>query len=61
MLSSLIYAVAHLVRSPARFYLVGVHPAAGFENLGASASQLAHPLVAIPAFIGLILAANRAA
>jgi len=42
--SSAFYALAHLVRSPAHYYLVGFHPAAGFHNLADSAAQLGHPV-----------------
>jgi len=54
-ISSAVYALAHLVRSPARFYLTGFDAAAGFHNLGASIAQLAHPLAALPALVGLFL------
>jgi membrane protease YdiL (CAAX protease family) len=54
-LSSAVYALAHLVRSPARFYLAGFDAAAGFHNLGASLTQLTHPLAALPALVGLFL------
>jgi membrane protease YdiL (CAAX protease family) len=55
IVTSAIYAVVHLVRSPAHYYLVGFHPAAGLQNLGASAAQLGHPIVAAPTVIGLFL------
>jgi membrane protease YdiL (CAAX protease family) len=54
-ISSAVYALAHLVRSPARFYLAGFYPTAGLHNLGASLAQLAHPAGALPAFVGLFL------
>jgi membrane protease YdiL (CAAX protease family) len=54
-ISSAVYALAHLVRSPARFYLAGFDAAAGFHNLGASLAQLAHPAAALPALVGLFL------
>ena len=54
-ISSAIYALAHLVRSPARFYVTGFDAAAGFHNLGASLAQLAHPAAALPALVGLFL------
>jgi CAAX protease family protein len=50
-----IYAVAHLVRSPARFYVTGYSPAAGLATLAHSADQLSHPATAIPILIGLFL------
>jgi uncharacterized protein len=53
--SAAVYALAHLVRSPARFYLTGFDAAAGFHNLYASLAQLAHPAATMPALIGLFL------
>lgn len=53
--TSALYAAAHLVRSPARYYLTGFHPAAGLHDLAASAAQLAHPIAAAPTLIGLFL------
>lgn len=53
--SSAIYAVSHLLRSPARLYLVGFHPAAGLYNLQGSAIQLSDPGTAVPALVGLFL------
>jgi membrane protease YdiL (CAAX protease family) len=55
IVSSAIYAVSHLLRSPARFYLVGFHPAAGLHNLQGSAVQLSDPDTAVPVLIGLFL------
>jgi len=53
--SAAIYAVAHLVRSPARFYITGYQPAAGLITLAHSVDQFADPAVAIPTLIGLFL------
>jgi hypothetical protein len=53
--SAAVYALAHLVRSPARFYLTGFDAAAGFHNLYASLAQLAHPAAALPSLVGLFL------
>jgi membrane protease YdiL (CAAX protease family) len=53
--SSAIYAAAHLVRSPARFELRGIHPLAGLHNLSASLAQLCHPISAAPGLFGLFL------
>jgi hypothetical protein len=53
--SSAIFAVVHILRSPARFYLTGLHPAAGAEVLLASASRLGHPQNVAFALIGLFL------
>ena len=53
--SAAIYAVAHLVRSPARFYVTGYEPAAGLMTLAHSVDQFTNPAVAIPTLIGLFL------
>jgi membrane protease YdiL (CAAX protease family) len=55
LLSSAIYAISHLVRSPAKFYLTGFHPLAGFETLGLSLAHVANPSTMLPTFIGLML------
>ena len=54
-ISAAVYALAHLVRSPARFYLTSFDAAAGFHNLYASLAQLTHPATALPALVGLFL------
>jgi len=53
--SAAIYALAHLVRSPARFYVTGYRPAAGLVTLAHSVDQFANPAVAIATLIGLFL------
>lgn len=53
--SSLVYAVAHILRSPAHIYLSGYYPLAGFQNLALSAARLAHPMEVLPVLIGLFL------
>jgi len=53
--SAAVYALAHVLRSPAHIYLTGYHPLAGFNNLTLSAARLAHPLMILPALIGLLL------
>ncbi len=53
--SSALYAVAHLVRSPKHYYLTGFHAHAGLGDLAASAAQLGHPIAAGPTLIGLFL------
>lgn len=53
--SAAIYAIAHLVRSPARFYVTGYEPAAGLVTLTHSVDQFTNPAVAIPTLIGLFL------
>jgi membrane protease YdiL (CAAX protease family) len=55
ILSATIYALAHLVRSPARFYVTGYEPAAGLITLAHSVDQFTDPAVAIPTLIGLFL------
>jgi len=55
LLSSAIYAIAHLVRSPAKFYVTGIHPLAGFETLGLSLAHAANPALMLPTFVGLFL------
>jgi membrane protease YdiL (CAAX protease family) len=54
-ISAAVYALAHLVRSPARFYLTRFDAAAGFRDLYASLTQLTHPTTALPALAGLFL------
>ncbi len=53
--SAAIYAVAHLVRSPARFYVTGYQPTAGLVTLAHSIDQFTNPAIAIPTLIGLFL------
>ena len=53
--SATIYALAHLVRSPARYYVSGYEPAAGLLNLAHSVDQFKDPAIAIPTLIGLFL------
>ena len=53
--SAAIYAFAHLVRSPARFYVSGYEPAAGLMTLAHSVDQFTTPAIAIPTLIGLFL------
>jgi membrane protease YdiL (CAAX protease family) len=53
--SSAFYAIAHLVRSPTRFYVTHYEPAAGLMTLAHSMDQLSHPATAIPTLIGLFL------
>lgn len=53
--SSVIYAAAHLVRSPARYELTTFQPLAGLQNLTLSIVQLGHPLQAAPGLLGLFL------
>jgi membrane protease YdiL (CAAX protease family) len=53
--SAAIYAIAHLVRSPARFYVTGYQPGAGLITLAHSIDQFTDPTTAIPTLIGLFL------
>jgi uncharacterized protein len=53
--SALIYAVVHVLRSPAHIYLTGYYPLAGFQNLALSAARLTHPTEMLPILIGLFL------
>jgi uncharacterized protein len=53
--SALIYAVVHLLRSPAHIYLSGYHPLAGLQNLALSMERLANPAEVLPVLIGLFL------
>jgi membrane protease YdiL (CAAX protease family) len=55
IVSSAIYALAHLVRAPQHYYLTGFHPAAGFENLAASLARIAHPDGLLAMLFGLFL------
>jgi membrane protease YdiL (CAAX protease family) len=55
LLSSAIYAMAHVVRAPPHYYLIGIHPAAGIRNLAESAVRLSHPLATLPELLGLFL------
>jgi membrane protease YdiL (CAAX protease family) len=60
IISSVIYALTHLIRSPAHYYLTGLHPTAGIDNLLASAARLVHPgdlsaMVAGLFLLGLLL------
>lgn len=53
--SSAIYALAHLVRSPAHFYIAGLDLTAGIRTLAASGAQFADPASALPTLFGLFL------
>ncbi|HZO82565.1 MAG TPA: CPBP family glutamic-type intramembrane protease [Candidatus Binataceae bacterium] len=55
VVSSAIYALAHLVRAPGHFYLERLDAAAGVHNLAASFAHLLHPAAAFPALAGLFL------
>jgi membrane protease YdiL (CAAX protease family) len=55
IVSSTIYALAHLVRAPGRFYATTLDLTAGVRTLGLSFSQLSAPLSALATLIGLFL------
>jgi membrane protease YdiL (CAAX protease family) len=55
IVSSAIYALAHLVRAPARFFVSTLDLTAGVRTLGLSFSQLSAPLSALPTLVGLFL------
>jgi membrane protease YdiL (CAAX protease family) len=55
IVSAAIYAIAHLVRSPARFYVTGYTPGAGLITLAHSIDQFKDPGIAIPTLVGLFL------
>ena len=54
-LSAAIYALAHLIRSPKHYYLVGFHPIAGWANFVLSCERIAHPGNLIAMTFGLFL------
>jgi membrane protease YdiL (CAAX protease family) len=53
--SSAFYAMAHLVRAPAHFYVTTLEPGAGFRTLAMSFAQFSHPAAALPTLAGLFL------
>src|SRR5581483_507119 len=55
IVSSAIYAIAHLVRAPAHFYVTSLEPDAGVRTLALSFSQLGAPLTALPTLFVLFL------
>jgi hypothetical protein len=55
VLSSAIYALAHVVRAPHHIYIAHFDAAAGMYNLAASFDALLHPVSALPALFGLFL------
>ncbi len=52
--SSAIFALVHVVRSPARFYLTGFEPLAGVQNLAAGTERMIHAEIGRP-LLGLFL------
>lgn len=55
IVSAAVYALAHLVRSPAHFYVTGLDLTAGVRTLAGSSAQFAHPATALPTLFGLFL------
>jgi membrane protease YdiL (CAAX protease family) len=53
--SSAFYAMAHLVRAPAHFYVTTLEPGAGFRTLSMSLAQFSQPSAALPTLLGLFL------
>ncbi len=53
--SSAVYALAHLLRSPTRFYVAGLDTTAGVRSLLGALAQLANLHSALPPLIGLFL------
>jgi membrane protease YdiL (CAAX protease family) len=53
--SSAIYAMAHLVRAPAHFYVTALQPGLGLRTLGMSLAQFSQPSSALPTLLGLFL------
>ncbi|HXW82977.1 MAG TPA: CPBP family intramembrane glutamic endopeptidase [Candidatus Binataceae bacterium] len=54
-LSSLIYALAHVLRSPARFFVASYQPAAGLRTIEGSVAQLSNPAAVLATVVGLFL------
>lgn len=55
VLSSAIYALAHLVHAPGHVYIAHFNASAGVHDLAASFDRLLHPAAALPALLGLFL------
>jgi membrane protease YdiL (CAAX protease family) len=55
VISAAVYSIAHLVRSPAKFYVSGFEPTAGLRTLAHSLDQISHPGTALPVMLGLFL------
>ncbi len=55
VISATVYSFAHLVRSPAKFYVTGFDASAGLVTLGHSFDQISHPATALPVILGLFL------
>ena len=53
--SSAVFALVHLARSPARFYVTNFEPTVGIANLESSFSRLACPGNLFPMLLGLFL------
>lgn len=55
VISAAVYSIAHLVRSPTKFYVSGFEAAAGLRTLAHSLDQISHPATALPVMFGLFL------
>jgi membrane protease YdiL (CAAX protease family) len=55
IVSAIVYAIAHVVRSPAHFHLTGFHALAGLQLIATSFGRLLHPREVLPAAFGLFL------
>jgi membrane protease YdiL (CAAX protease family) len=54
IVSSTLYALVHVMRSPARFYLTRFEPAAGAENVAECVERMTHSEIG-PSLLGLFL------
>lgn len=54
-ISAVVYSLAHVVRSPAKFYVTGYDATAGLVTLAHSFDQISHPATALPVIVGLFL------
>ena len=55
LISSAVYAIAHLVRAPAHFFVTSLDPTVGIRTFALSFSQFGSPLSALPTVLGLFL------
>jgi uncharacterized protein len=55
IISAIVYSLAHVVRSPAKFYVTGFDATAGLVTLAHSFDQISHPATALPVILGLFL------
>jgi membrane protease YdiL (CAAX protease family) len=55
VISAVVYSLAHVVRSPAKFYVTGFDATAGLVTLAHSFDQISYPATAVPVIVGLFL------